>query len=158
MGRKYKTIDLHDYKSKSIYGKARENIKKKKKEALKIIHKSKVVDSEIKILFCLIAIIIIMFAAAPFIIMWNNKKNIRNGNNGNGNGNDNLTVRPENKINSSGNINDMNSSGNINISHVNGVNDVNEVPFINNSGIQKILNDAGTILDDVGHVYPKLQH
>ena len=158
MGRKYKTIDLHDYKSKSIYGKARENIRKKKKEALKIIHKSKVVDSEIKILFCLIAIIVIMFAAAPFIIMWNNKKNIRNGN---GNGNGNLTARPENKINSSGNINDMNSSGNINISHVNevnGVNGVNEVPFINNSGIQKILNDAGTILDDVGHVYPKLQH
>lgn len=149
MGRKYKTIDLHDYKSKSIYGKARENIKKKKKEALKIIHKSKVVDSEIKILFCLIAIIVIMFAAAPFIIMWNNKKNIRNGN---GNGNDNLTVRPKN---------DMNSSGNMNISHVNGVNGVNgvnEVPFINSSGIQKILNDAGTILDDVGHVYPKLQH
>ena len=149
MGRKYKTVDLHDYKSKSIYGKARENIRKKKKEALKIIHKSKVVDSEIKILFCLIALIIIMFATAPFIIMWNNKKNA-------GNDNNDSTVRPENNMNSSSNMNNMNSFSNMNNMNISHVNDVNNVPLINNGGIQKILNDAGTILNDVGHVYPKL--
>ena len=123
MGRKYKTVNLSDYDSKKNYGKARENIRKKKKEALKIIHKSKVVDSEIKILCIMVTIIVIMFAASPFIIMWNNKKNI---NNTNGIKNETLNVQTENDIKP-------------------------QTTEINNNGIHKLINEAGNILSDINH-------
>ena len=123
MGRKYKTINSSDYNSKNIYGKVRENMRKKKKEALKIIRKSKVVDSEIKILCVMVAIIIIMFATSPFIIMWNNKKNIRNTND----------VKNE-------------------IFDIHAKNDIKtQANDINNTGIHKLINDAGNILSDINH-------
>lgn len=123
MGRKYETVNLSNYDSKKIYGKARENMRKKKKEALKIIHKSKIVDSEIKILGILVAIIVIMFATSPFIIMWNNKKNI---NNANGIKNETLNVQVGNDIKT-------------------------QTTEINNSGIHKLINEAGNILGDINH-------
>lgn len=123
MGRKYETINSSDYDSKK-YGKARENMRKKKKEVLKIIQKSKVVDSEMKILCVLVAIIVMMFAASPFIIMWNNKKNI---NGANGIKNETLSIRTDNDIKTQ-------------------TTEIN-----NNSGIHKLINEAGNILGDINH-------
>lgn len=130
MGRKYK-INSSDYIPKNIYGKARENMRKKKKEALKIIRKSKLVDSEMKILCITVTIIVIMFAASPFVIMWNNKKNIKNTKNTNNVKNDILDIHTENDIKTQTND-------------------------INNTGIHKLINDAGNILSDINH--PEIFH
>ena len=123
MGRKYETVNLSSYDSKKNYVKAREIMRKKKKEALKIIHKSKVVDAEIKILCILVTIIVMMFAASPFIIMWNNKKNI---NGANGIKNETLNIQTENDIKI-------------------------QTTESNNSGIHKLINEAGNILGDINH-------
>ena len=123
MGRKYETVNLSDYEFKKNYKKARENMRKKKKEALKIIRKSNIVDLEIKILCALMVMIVLMFAVSPFIIMRNSKKNI---NGANVVKNKTLNVQTENDIKT-------------------------QTIENNNSGIRKIINEAGNILGDINH-------
>lgn len=64
MGRKYRT---------SIYKKANENMKRRKRDAMEIINKSRVVDKEMVILKLLIVVVVIMFISLPFIIIHKKK-------------------------------------------------------------------------------------
>ena len=61
------------YKTK-LYKKAQDNIKRKRKEAQEIIYKSKIIDTEVKFLYCVIIIVCCMFMILPFLIMKNIKK------------------------------------------------------------------------------------
>ena len=137
MGRKYKTVNISNYNSKNVYDKARENMKKKRKEALNIINKSKVINLEIKILCAMLAIIIIMFAMSTFIIAWNNKKTRGT----NGVKNETLNVKTEDNINTQ-----YTGSNNMGVNNM-GVNNMG----VNNMGINKLINDAGNILSDINH-------
>ena len=67
-GRKYRT---------SIYKKATKNIDRRKKEAIEIINKSRMVDTEIYLTKLLITIIVVIFVATPFIIVYKKKHMVK---------------------------------------------------------------------------------
>lgn len=64
MGRKYKTTRLSVFNAKK-----NEKPHEKRREALRILHKSRVVDVESKMLYVMLVIIITMFTLSPFFIM-----------------------------------------------------------------------------------------
>lgn len=64
MGRKYKTTKLSVFNAKK-----NEKPHEKRREALRILHKSRVVDVESKMLYVMLVIIITMFTLSPFFIM-----------------------------------------------------------------------------------------
>ena len=128
--RKYRT---------TIYRKAQENIRERRKEAMKIVEKSKIVENEYKFLYITLGIIITMLVMLPFIIVWKNRKynklhSVNNNNTKDVALNEVSTSSPSSSSMSSS----TSSSTAINSSSKSQIDDV-----------QKIINDAGMILDDI---------
>ena len=143
MGKSYKTTRLAKVPSVK---KINDEMKKKRLEAMKIIKKSRTFDTEVRFLILTIAVIVLMFAALPFFIVWKNKR--KNNNNANGVNNENvgsvLDVGGGMTTPSPAFIQPAPQPTTIDISNVgNGAPDPNK--------LQRIMNDAGTILTDVSH-------
>ena len=137
----------------NIYKKVNDNLRKKRKEATKILKKSKTVDVEIKILLTMIVVIIVMFSIS-IVIALRRKKAKKNGvkvvddggsvDNSVNQMNNNIQMNSSNLSSSFGNnLNQMSSSNSIG-SFGNNLNQMN-------SNVQKIINDAGDILSDINH-------
>lgn len=135
----------------NIYKKVNDNLRKKRKEATKILKKSKTVDVEIKILLTMIVVIIVMFSVS-IVIALRRKKAKK------------VSMKVVDEVGSVDNsVNQMNNNIQMSSSNSFGNNSVNQMSSSNsfgsfgnnlnqmNSNVQKIINDAGDILSDINH-------
>ena len=135
----------------NIYKKVNDNLRKKRKEATKILKKSKTVDVEIKILLTMIIVIIVMFSVS-IVIALRRKKAKK------------VSMKVVDEVGSVDNsVNQMNNNIQMSSSNSFGNNSVNQMSSSNsfgsfgnnlnqmNSNVQKIINDAGDILSDINH-------
>lgn len=135
----------------NVYKRVNDNLRKKRKEATKILKKSKTVDVEIKILLTMIIVIVVMFSVS-IVIALRRKKDRKNSvkvvDEG---GNSDNSLNSNAQTNSFGNNSIGQMSSNAQINSLSSTNSFGNSQIQMNSNVQKIINDAGNILSDINH-------
>ena len=74
MARRYKTTRAVGKITKKAYEQAQKDMIRRREEAIKAIRKAKVVDIEIRIVYLMLVVIVLMFAISPFVILYRIRK------------------------------------------------------------------------------------
>ena len=157
MARRYKTTRAVGKITKKAYEQAQKDMMRRREEAIKAIRKAKVVDIEIKIVYLMLVVIVLMFAISPFVILYRIRK--RNKTVQGTKGGDAFThqtvLMNENPI---GDVNDVSSqmqpsmSSQMQPSMSSQMQSYGNALVNGSQRVQKIINGTGTIINDINNM------